>query len=276
MFVERGKILRSLTLPCGQCFGCRLERSRQWAMRCMHEAAMHKDNAFVTLTYAPEYYKPSLDYRDFQLFMKRARQELGSFRFYMCGEYGERTFRPHFHALLFGLSFADSYQWRVSSSGFPLFRSPILERLWPQGSSEIGEVTFESAAYVARYVMKKRTGPRSEDYYRRVDSSTGEIVEVVPEFTRMSLKPGIGRSWIEKFHRDVYPHDKVVVNGMQVKPPIYYDRFLNEMEGTEADEVEFDRYKKGLLCRDDSTPERLEVREKVARARLNFKHRDLE
>lgn len=274
VFVERGNILRSLTLPCGQCIGCRLERSRQWAIRCMHEASMHERNAFVTLTYNEEHFSPSLNYRDFQLFMKRARDKLGSFRFYMCGEYGERTFRPHFHALLFGLSFDDAYLWRTSGSGFPLYRSPTLELLWEKGSSEIGEVTFESAAYVARYVVKKVTGRGAENHYKRVDPDTGEIVDVVPEFTRMSLKPGIGRPWIEKYYTDVYPEDVVMVNGMKCKPPRYYDGVFSYFR--QVDDVEFNRFERALLTHEDTSRERLAEREKVATARLAFKHRDVE
>lgn len=166
--------------------------------------------------------------------------------------------------------------WRKSGSGFPLYRSATLDRLWSLGFCEIGDVSFESAAYVARYCLKKVTGPAAEEHYRRVDGETGELIDVEPEFTRMSLRPGIGRPWIEKFHRDVYPRDEVIVNGMKVKPPHYYHDFLRSMDGYESDEVEFDRYKKGLLHRDDNTRERLVVREKVTRARLNFKKRDLE
>ena len=275
VFVERGKIARSLVLACGQCIGCRLERSRQWAIRCMHEAQMHDVNSFVTLTYDNSHFTPSLRYSDFQLFMKRLRKELGSVRFYMCGEYGEKTFRPHYHALLFGVDFSlDRYLWRRSGSGFDLFRSPTLERLWTFGNSEIGEVTFESAAYVARYCMKKVTGPAAENHYKRVMESTGEIVDVVPEFTRMSLKPGIGRRWIEKFYTDVYPNDSVLVNGMKCKPPRYYDGVFSYFR--QVDDVEFDRFERSLLTREDNSPERLAEREQVARARLSFKHRDME
>lgn len=275
VFVERGNILRSLTLPCGQCVGCRLERSRQWAIRCMHEASMHEENGFLTLTYNQENCPNSLDYRHFQLFMKRARKELGPLRFYMCGEYGSKTFRPHYHALLFGCGFlADRYLWRNSGSGFPLYRSATLDRLWPYGNAEVGNVSFESAAYVARYVLKKVTGDRANDHYKRVDPDTGEIVQVMPEFTRMSLKPGIGRKWIEKFYTDVYPADYVMVNAMKCKPPRYYDGVFSYFR--QVDDVEFDRFERALLTKEDASPERLADREKCVKARLSFKHRDVE
>lgn len=188
-FVERhGRdSVRQLELACGQCAGCRLERSRQWAVRCVHEASLYARNAFVTLTYAED--PGTLCYRDFQLFMKRLRKTGRKARFFVCGEYGESFGRAHFHACLFNCSFEDQYYWRSSGAGFRLFRSAELERLWPHGHAEIGEVTFESAAYVARYVMKKVTGQLSDVHYDGRE----------PEFCHMSLKPGIGGAWLDRF-----------------------------------------------------------------------------
>ncbi|AXH74125.1 MAG: replication initiator protein [Microviridae sp.] len=156
-----------LKVPCGQCVGCRLERSRQWAIRCVHEASLHKKNCFITLTYNDEHLpeNSSLDYRVFQLFMKRLRKKYGdNIRFYMCGEYGENFGRPHFHACLFNHDFSDKKLWKTVNK-MPLFRSAELEELWPFGFSSIGSVTFESAAYVARYIMKKITGEAAEKHY---------------------------------------------------------------------------------------------------------------
>lgn len=274
VFTERGGG-RALSLPCGQCIGCRVERSRQWAMRCVHESRLYPRNSFVTLTYSDEYCPNSLEYRSFQLFMKKARKKCGPFRFYMCGEYGERTLRPHYHALLFGLSFDDMKYWRMSESGCRVYRSATLESLWTLGNSEIGEVTFESAAYVASYCVKKITGDAAEAHYSRVDSSTGEIVKVLPEFSKMSLRPGIGAGFVAKYRDDIYPHDYVVVDGRKVKPPRYYDQFLSLQNGTEIDEVGFARYKKGLKFKGDQTADRLQVREKVLRGKLSLKRRSL-
>lgn len=277
VFVERGRIKRPLVLPCGQCIGCRLERSRQWAMRCMHEASLHDENSFVTLTYSDEHVPDdySLDYGDFQKFMKRLRKVFGKARFYMCGEYGEQFYRPHFHACLFGVGFPDRVVHSTSGSGHDVFTSRTLERLWPFGFSSIGEVTFESAAYVARYVMKKVTGQAAEDHYMRVVEETGQLVSVVPEFTHMSLKPGIGRGFYDKFRSDMYPRDYVVVNGQKVRPPKYYDRLEREDDQRAAD-MELLRYMKSFEYDADCAPHRLEAREKVTRARLAFKRRSLE
>lgn len=157
-----------LQVPCGQCVGCRLERSRQWAIRCVHESKLHKDNCFITLTYndANLPSDKSLHYRDFQLFMKKLRKQYPDkkIRFYMCGEYGENFGRPHFHACLFNFNFDDLTLWKTQNKQ-KLYRSKKLEKLWPLGHSSVGTVTFESAAYVARYIMKKVTGDAAEDHY---------------------------------------------------------------------------------------------------------------
>lgn len=164
-----GQTMPDLQVPCGQCVGCRLERSRQWAIRCMHEAQMHKQNCFITLTYDDKHLPEDhgLHYKHFQDFMKRLRKKYGAgIRFYMCGEYGEQLGRPHFHACIFGMDFADKKLWKTTGSKSKLYRSAELEKLWTFGFSSVGDVNFESAAYVARYIMKKVTGEAATEHYR--------------------------------------------------------------------------------------------------------------
>lgn len=278
VFSERGKVRRELTLPCGQCVGCRLERSRQWALRCLHEAQMHECNSFITLTYSEESLPPSgsLVYRDFQLFMKRLRKVFPGARFYMCGEYGERTKRPHYHACLFGVDFPDKREFMRTSSGSIIYTSATLVRLWPHGHSSIGDVNFESAAYVARYVMKKATGSLAKQSYSRVDPDTGEMFEVEPEFNRMSLKPGIGARWFHKYRSDVYPVDQVFVHGMGVNPPKFYDKLLKEVDPDLYESLEVPRYQRALSQSYDNTALRLQTKKQVTIARLKFKQRNLE
>lgn len=272
-FVDRGQG-DQLLLPCGRCIGCRLERSRQWATRIMFEAQMHEASSFITLTYddANLPFPPSLRYRDFQLFMKRLRIKYGAVRFYMCGEYGESTFRPHFHACLFGLDFSDKVIWSVSPRGDHLYRSPNLERIWPFGISTIGELTFESAAYVARYVLKKITGDLAEEHYSWTDVDTGEVYAREPEFAHMSLRPGIGASWFDKYSDDVYDdHDFVVVNGKTCKPPRYFDKLLRRLDVSRGTH-EYDLIKSERSCGPTSvhaSESRLVAREMVARAALS-------
>lgn len=202
IFVERGDVVSSLALPCGRCIGCRIDKARQWSVRIYHESLMHKVSSFVTLTYDDVHVPKdgSLRYSDFQKFMRRVRKQFGPTRFFMCGEYGEENARPHFHCGLFGLDFsADRVAWRKTEAGFQLYRSRTLEKLWPMGNSEIGELSVESAEYMARYSFKKVTGDPADEHYKVVDRETGEVVWRVPEFCHMSLKPGIGQRWFQDF-----------------------------------------------------------------------------
>lgn len=286
VFVNPGTYRRALRLRCGGCIGCRLARSRAWAVRCMNEASLYTNNSYVTLTYSdqnlPEH--GQLVYRDFQLFLKRLRKafshrdEMKNFwrlpiRFFMCGEYGDNNARPHFHACLFNVSFPDMEYLRMSPSGQKLFRSPLLESLWPQGFSSVGTVTFESAAYVARYICKKITGKDAELHYGRISMATGEIFEMVPEFCQMSLKPGIGREWIKRFKDEVLVRDAVIVNGSPVSVPKYYDIYLESVDADTFGDIKAKRIAVGKSLKADCTPERLAVQETVAKARLSFSKR---
>ena len=281
-FVSRNKagVEGTLELPCGQCIGCRLERSRQWAMRCLHEASLYDRNAFITLTYDDSHLPPggSLSYPDFQRFMKRLRRRIGSkVRFYAGGEYGEQgTIRPHFHACLFGYDFPDKVFFKRSASGDKLYTSKLLESLWPYGICSVGDVTFQSAAYIARYCVAKRTGDAAKSWYacdEFVDQDGVIRDSVTPEFNRMSLKPGIGSRWLEKFKTDVYPRDYVVVNGVKVKPPKYYDvLFEREDPGAFSDIVAQRELEMDMLIKRDHLeywPDRMNVKEQVHLARSN-------
>jgi hypothetical protein len=268
VFSERGKVLQSLWLPCGQCVECRLERSRQWAVRVMHEASLWKENSYITLTYDDEHLPPdrSLRYEDFQLFMKRLRKHFTGrrVRFYMCGEYGETTHRPHYHACLFNVGFADKLYFK-STNGFKLYTSRLLRELWPLGSHLVGDVSFQSAAYVARYCMTKVTGQFAG---QRCDVSTGEISRFVPEFNHMSLKPGIGAMWFDRFKSDVFPLDHVVVRGSESRPPRYYDVKLARVDPDMMERVVQARYDRMVARGGDSSDGRLLARDVVNKAKV--------
>ena len=145
-------------LRCGQCMECRLAYSREWAIRITHESQMHGSNCFLTLTYDDEHLPRygQLVKRDLQLFFKRLRKYAGRFRYVAAGEYGEQNRRPHFHAAIFGLDFSgDRVLYATSVRGDNTFVSPLVGKAWgmstfPMGHT-IGSLTFESAAYIARY-----------------------------------------------------------------------------------------------------------------------------
>jgi len=279
-FKETDEHDRQISLPCGQCVGCRLERSRQWAMRCIHEAQLHQNNCFITLTYDDEHLPKdlSLDHRDFQLFFKRLRKANPhiKIRYYMAGEYGSTFGRPHFHACIFGYDFHDKKLFKRTSADSLLYRSQELEKLWPYGYSTIGDVTFESAAYVARYIMQKQTGKDlNKDHYTYCDLQTGELIKIQPEYNKMSLKPGIGAEWYEKYKTDVYPHDYVEVRGQKIKPPKYYDRLFSKENPYEYDQILYNREKQAKLRPEEHSYERLLVKETVTKAKLQLLKRKL-
>lgn len=271
-----GDLMKTVKLRCGNCIGCRITKTKEWQSRCVHEAAQHEISSFITLTYREEFYRPSLEYGDFQKFIRRLRKERGSktTRFFMSGEYGEEGDRPHFHALLFGIGFTDRTIWKTTRAGYRLYRSAELEKLWPVGHSSIGEVTPASAAYCAGYAIKKVGGDLADTHYLRVDKRTGEEVLVEPEFARMSLKPGIGQGFLEKYGSDIYRDDAVVIEGRQQPPPRYYDKRLKKTNEDRFDEVSFDRFKKNQMFNDKDW-NRLATIEEVTKAKYKQRKGEL-
>lgn len=241
-------------------------------MRIDHERQLHVHNSFVTLTYDPDSEPPrgSLQYSDFQLFMKRLRKYARvPVRFFVAGEYGELLQRPHYHVCLFGFDFPDKVFYKNTKSGHILYRSPALERLWPMGFSTIGSLTSDSASYTAKYLFKKITGRDSFDHYSRLDESTGEYYQLTPEFCRMSLKPGIGAGWLDKFFTDVYPSGQVVSKSRLYKSPRFYDKLLDRVDPLTLEQIQLDRADFFADRLDDQTTDRLGVREQVAQSRLS-------
>jgi hypothetical protein len=237
-----------LRLPCGRCIGCKLERSRMWASRLMHELRFHERSGFITLTYndASLPSPPSLNPKHFQDFLKRLRKALypRQIRFFHCGEYGEKKGRPHYHAILFGEDFLDdSFEHRKTPSGEIVWSSHLLSRLWPIGLHCVGSVTFESCAYVARYITKKINGPLAEGgfitvhddgeleyvygHYDWIDGC-GKLVKLKPEYCTMSRRPAIGKRHFEKWKDEIYRDDCCIVRGKKMKPPKYYDKLLDK------------------------------------------------
>lgn len=287
-----------MEVACGQCIGCRLDRSRMWAMRIVHES-LHDDsvgNKFVTLTYRPKeecdkkqlergYHVPddwSLKKEHFQKFMKRLRQEFpeNKIKYYHCGEYGSickhgidlekvecplcNVGRPHYHACLFNIHF-DDLEHYATQRGIARYTSPRLEKVWKHGFVDVGDLTFESAAYVARYIMKKINGVNAEDHYTSVDIH-GEITKVEPEYATMSN--GIGKDWYEKYKSDLWPSDEVPVPGSGVfkKVPRYYENRLKLEDEELYEEVKLLRQKFRDENAEEYTPERLWQKYKVKKA----------
>jgi len=267
-----------MQVPCGSCIGCRLDRSREWAVRCVHEASLYESNCFVTLTYRPEDLPldGSLVKWHFQDFMKRLRKFYSGrrVRFFHCGEYGEQLSRPHYHACLFNLDFEDKVFYK-SDNDCDLFTSQILEDLWTFGFCTVGALTFESAAYCARYICKKVLGDKAYEHYQVCDWRTGELFQVASEYCTMSRRPGIGHGWYEKFGAEVFPSDEVILRGHVMGVPRYYEKIF-ELDDPEG-HVEVKRKRNDFFLKhaEDCTPQRLGDREKckvaqVAQLKRNF------
>lgn len=279
-----------VTLPCGQCLGCRMDKAADWTTRIVHEASQHEDNSFVTLTFAPEHYPAdwSVDPRVLQLFVKRLRKALGHgrVRYFGCGEYGDEGGRAHYHLLLFGWAPSDAYPWRRTASGFIVSRSPFLETLWGKGHVEVGSVTQQSAGYVARYVVKKINGDAADLHYRRREcDADGQVLRewmVRPEFMLCSTKPGIGSTWFDQYAGDAFPSDFVVIDGAKRPVPRYYLKKLKAGEATPRQWVKGSlaikdaRVTRAARHADNNTPERLAVREESQHLRNTRLKRELE
>lgn len=270
--IKEGYRDRPQLVPCGRCIGCRLERSRQWAIRCVKESQMHLQNSFITLTYSDDQLiyggaEHAILYpRHLELFWKRLRKEIGPFRYFACGEYGEKTKRPHYHACLFGHDFQDKTIYS-KNYGITIYQSQQLDTIWTHGDCKIGEVNFETAAYVARYIMKKRLGQEAE-------KNQSEGIE--PEFVRMSRRPGIGSTWLDEFQNDVFPRDYVVIrNGIKCLPPKYFSRKYFASHPIAEQEILERRKIKSYNHLKNQTPERLSTRERIKYAQIKSLKRQL-
>lgn len=281
---ELGLPESQLQVPCGKCIGCRLERSRQWAMRCVHEASLYSENCFITLTYSPENLPEnmSLDKTHFQKFMKRLRKKFKNdkIRYFQCGEYGEEQDehlaeystigRPHYHACLFNFNFPDLVLYSVRD-GVRLYTSEILNKIWGYGYCTIGDVTFESAAYVARYVTKKINGPKAKEHYKKLNPDTGEIHDILPEYVTMSrggkTGRGIAHAWYQEFKNDLRK-DFITLRGVKMMPAKYYDKLLEEEEPERYEHIKAVRQERAEMLEADNTPERLQVREAIKQRKI--------
>lgn len=252
-------------LRCGQCTDCRLASSRDWAIRCSLEAEMHEFNYFITLTYdnlniprgefidfKGDLYDSNLCRRDVQLFIKSYREwertqnnNIGIKVFY-CGEYGDLNGRPHYHLCVFGSSEIPDLQFSFKRGSYDYYKSKKIESFWSsiltcedcsvkvlRGFVDITDLSFDSAAYTARYVMKKQKGKIASDfkeYYETLDPSERPELRLQP-FIGMSLKPGIASEYYEKHKFQIREEDLVKYHKkyelFKSKPPRYFDRLFD-------------------------------------------------
>lgn len=295
-----------LELPCGRCLDCKIKRSGDWAVRAVHEASLHDRNCFLTLTFSDEglalrelqngTHPFDLDVADWQGFAKRLRQELTrqqrrfekqmglpkqpvkGFRFFQVGEYGDEGNRPHYHALIFGQDFTGEGELWKDNKGNPKWRSSSVEKCWPYGFAELGELTPETINYVCRYVTKKLYGPKAIEALERIDSHTGEIVTVRPELATMSRGGrsklgGIGSRWIDQWLEDTFKDDSVIIKGKRTAVPRYYTKRLEQKDKDLFEVIRQQREEKAKKRAAHNTPERRAVRAQVTKAKAALKKR---
>jgi hypothetical protein len=251
-------------------------------MRNVHEAQLHDRNVFITLTYDDEHLPKNgtLVKDHFRLFIKSLRKPHKKLdwippekiRFYMCGEYGEKFGRPHYHAILFNTYFPDA----TPIQGKPnLFDSNILREIWGKGHVSIGAVTFESAAYVSAYVQKKINGKQKDEHYAIYNKQTGEYFgQLQQEYANMSRKPGIAGDWLAKYKDRVYQTDDITINGRKMRPPKYYDRLYEIDHQDKMEEIKKNRKKEMDKLAHLFTPEALKQAEKTHKARMSLYKRN--
>lgn len=227
-----------IEIPCGKCQSCRLSQAKQWSERCLLELQDHEQSYFLTLTYddnnlptVESYDKDGLVIQtgnlvksDFQKFMKKLRKHYeekysNKIRYFACGEYGESTQRPHFHVIMFGLKLDDLKLYKRNNLGQNLYTSEWLSNIWKNGYVVIGEVTEQSISYTCRYVLKKASG---------IDKSYYQDLNLEPEFTLMSRKPGIARRYYDDNKDKIFSQDSIYVgtkNGSKkIRPSRYYEK----------------------------------------------------
>lgn len=212
-----------LALPCGKCASCKAAHKSEWAVRCMLESKLHKDNCFVTLTYDNNHLPDKLCKLDLRKFIKGIRNKGYKCRFFGCGEYGSQSGRPHYHVILFGFCPDDLKPFSVSPSGEMTYTSKLLSSIWDKGHVLVGNVTEGSCAYVAGYVDKK------------LNDEDGFIL--------MSNRPGIAAVWFMENLPFIYKHDNIVLPGGHVVSPPRYCDILAERSGLELDEIRANRYR---------------------------------
>lgn len=283
-----------MSVPCGQCIGCRVNKREQWKLRMLHEASLHDANCFWTVTYAPENVPPhgSLRMDDVSSFIKRLRSRVAPvrFRFHAKSEYGPTTFRPHYHGLFFGFDFPDREVLRRTDAGELTYYSKLLTETWGLGHCECSDLTPRSCGYVANHNVDKLNGRLADEAYQRLDPETGEVVFLERESQRCSLRPGIGSGWIDRFECDAFPSGFLVSEGHKVSVPRAYKKRLKdrfELAGSDnapnrlvpVDDALLMSRKSRARARtaqaiENSTPERLAVREELQHIKLKRLRRD--
>ena len=224
------------TLPCGKCAECLAQKSLEWSYRIMLESKDYKKNCFITLTYKNN--PVTLKKKDYQDFFKRLRKRIGKFRYFLCGEYGSKGKRPHYHAIIFGWFPEDA----EPVLGSDYYGSKILEEIWGLGFVSVGDLTQYDAKYCAKYMQKLQdVGP-----------------EVLQPFVSMSLKPGLGYNQFMQHKESYVNSDKIYYQGKYIKLPRYFLKKIFDVGDEDSNFVSLMNIKKYRDIRSSLVPNTFE------------------
>lgn len=278
-------------IPCGKCISCKLDYSREWATRITHEVQTSELSCFITLTISDlnihtdsftrvkdksTFWGYSVYKRSVQLFIKRLRKQTNAkFKFFACGEYGDQKLRPHYHICIMGYDFPDKQYWKKSKAGSIIYRSNMLEKIWTYGYAHIGDLNFQSAAYTARYTLKKTKDKTQYQHIDGYDETTGEIYhwQLNPEFILMSK--GIGLNWWQKYKSDTFKDYLSIDYDKKVKIPRYYDKQLEKYSPERLESIKQEREEKAKEYQKDDLKKHRVQRNKIKVAQTKMLPRSL-
>lgn len=230
---------------------------------------MHENNSFLTLTYKTLPPGGTLIKNELTEFMRRLRHSQGAgIRFFGCGEYSPTKLRPHYHAIIFNWKPNDLRHFAKNKQGDDIYTSHQLDKIWTLGHTYIGEANYQSAGYVARYILSKQNGSQAESHYKTINPETGEYTDRIPEFVGQSLgnklTGGIGKSWYDKFGQtDAHNHDEIIIQGRKYPVPRYYDKLLETRDPDRYLAIKRNRLLNTSKHAYNNTPARLKVRARI-------------
>lgn len=265
---------RKMIVPCGRCIACRIRKQSEWSLRIMHENACHKKSCFVTLTLDEKNlpWDNSVSKDVLRNFMKRLRKNVSPtlIRYFGCGDYGDEGDRPHYHIALFGVGTIDhKFRWRNRAES-----GPVVEA-WDRGFVEISEMNFERAKYVAKYILRKKSGDYASEFreepFRSCSKTLGlpyaieneAKIKKLKSCTIGGVKVGIPRYYLKKIDVDL---SQVIVDGRRKILDFYSERGFDVSTGFDGDNpIFFEEYspeiKKALKQHDKNLKALLEIRE---------------
>lgn len=247
-------------INCGQCLSCRINHAKIWSERCLLESQYWDSTLFISLTYNEANLpfnglNPTLRKKDFQDFMKRLRKRLNcKVSYFASGEYGGRTKRPHYHAIVFGLNLPDLKIFKVKKT-YNIYKSQFLQDVWGKGFCTVGVCNSLTTAYTAQYSLKKSKVVKlrgnlsdfedflTEDLYGQYRLDDHEFLKsqglIEKEFLLMSRRPAIGKRFFDEHMQDIIDNDRI--DGCEFKHIRYFDKLIEKVSPEDLKRLKMER-----------------------------------